>query len=255
MLSSATMTPEPDLQAALDAVYVAFRHCRRPVALDAAPARDPKRILASLTVRPLPELTADDIGGYMGWAMTTVGKVGDYKHFLPRILELCVLGPANVHMGGDPESLARKMMYGEFLDWTADERDAVVALYDAAWRQALATPPGELAAEDWLRGLIVLGQPVDARLSAWLADDGRHAGLHLADAVYAEILRRDNAAPAFGSDNPYAVYEAYSLWLASEPVRARLERLILDIENQDEAWRLEMALDVPMAAYPEVWRG
>jgi hypothetical protein len=249
------MTPEPDLQVALDAVYAAFRHCRRPVALDAAPSRDPKRILADLTARPLTELTADNLGGYMGWAMTTVGSVGDYKHFLPRILELSVLGPGNHHIGGDPEGLARKIMYGAFPDWSADERAALVAAFDAAWRQTLNAAPQGVAAEDWLRGLIVLGEPIQARLAAWLASDALHAGLHLADAVYAEILRRDDAARSFGPDNPYVIYEVYSEWLASPPVRARLERLILNLESQDDAWRLEMALDVPMAAYPDAWRG
>jgi hypothetical protein len=249
------MTPDPDLQAALDAVYAAFRHCRRPVALDAAPSRDPKRILANLTARSLTELTADDLGGYMGWAMTTVGSVGDYKHFLPRILELSVLGPGNLHVGGDPEGLARKIMYGAFPDWSADERAALVAAFDAAWRQTLDAALSGVSAEGWLRGLIVLGESIDSRLAAWLARDAKHAGLHLADAVYAETLRRDDAARHFGPNNHYAVYEAYSEWLASAPVWARLERMILDLENQDDAWRLEMALDVPMAPYPEVWRG
>ena len=249
------MTPDSDLQAALVAAYAAFSHCRRPTSLDAAPTRDPVRILAELTARPLAELTADDLGGYMGWAMTTVGGVGDYKHFLPRILELSVLGSANDHMGGDPISLARKMMYGAFPGWSADERAAIVTVFDAAWRQTLRAEPSGIAAEEWLRGLIQLAEPIDGRLAAWLASDDLNAGMHLADAVYAEILRRDDAAPPFGPDNPYEAYEVYSNWLASTPVRARLERLILNLENQDDAWRLEMALDVPMAAYPDVWRG
>lgn len=126
------MTPEPDLQTALDAAYTAFQGRRRPTALEAAPGRDPKRILARLSTSPLAELTADDFGGYMGWAMTTVGGVDDYKHFLPRILELCVRGPARVHLGGDPESLARKIAYGDFPGWPADERAAIVAVFDLA---------------------------------------------------------------------------------------------------------------------------
>jgi hypothetical protein len=249
------MTPEPDLQAALDAVYIAFQGCRRPTALEAAPGRDPKRILARLSTSPLADLTADDFGGYMGWAMTTVGGVDDYKHFLPRILELCVRGPARVHLGGDPNSLARKIAYGDFPGWPADERAAIVAVFDLAWRQALRASPEEEEAEDWLRGLICLGQPVDARLAAWLASDEPRAGLHLADAVNAEIFRRSNARPSLGGDDEYAAYAAYSNWLAEPGVRQRLERLTLEIDDEDEAWRLEQALDVPMPPYPDVWRG
>jgi len=255
MLLSGAMIPEPDLQAALDAAYAAFRRYGRPSALDAAPGRNPRRILAGLSARPLAELTSDDIGGYMGWAMTTVGGVNDYKHVLPRILELAILGPGCNHIGGDPHGLARKMAYGGFPDWPHEERSAIIAAFDVAWRQSLASSPSGVAAEDWLLGLIVLGESVEARLAAWLASADLNAGLHLADAVYSEILRRDDAAPSLDRRDSQAVYETYSHWLASPPVRDRLERLILDVGDQDDAWRLEMALDVEMPPYPDIWRG
>jgi hypothetical protein len=249
------MTPEPDLQAALDAVYAAFSGYPRAQSLEAAPTRNPKRVLAQLSSRSLAELTSDDINGYMGWAMTTIGDVNDYKHFLPRILELAVQGPARVHVGGDPESLARKIAYGEFTDWSAEERIAILAAFDASWRQALRTPLEEEEAEDWLRGLIVLGEPIQARLASWLEASAPLAGLHLADAVCSEIFRRENARPPFGPGNEYSLYEAYSAWLADDPVRGRLERLAAEIGGGDEAWRLHQALGRLMPPYPEVWRG
>jgi len=249
------MTPEPHLQAALDAVYSAFSSYSRPKALEAAPTRNPKRVLAQLSSRSLAELTSDDINGYMGWAMTTVGGVNDYKHFLPRILELAVQGPAQSHMGGDPESLARKIVYGEFASWSVRERATIVTAYDAAWSQALRTSLEEEEAEDWLRGLILLGEPVQARLTAWLETSAPLAGLHLAEAVCSEIFRRENAEPSFRPGNEHSMYEAYSVWLASAPVRDRLERLAIEIDGEEEAWRLQRALDGPMPADPRVWRG
>ncbi|MDR6530711.1 hypothetical protein J2800_001450 [Caulobacter rhizosphaerae] len=249
------MTPEPDLQTALDAVYAAFRHYSRPGTLEAAPTRDPKRVLARLSARNLAELTSDDINGYMGWAMTTIGGVNDYKHFLPRILELAVQGTGRVHVGGDPESLAGKIAYGEFSDWPADERAAIVTAFDAAWRQALRTSLEEEEAEDWLRGLITLGEPIQTRLTAWLETSAPLAGLHLADAVCSEILRRKDARPPFGSSDEYVPYKAYSAWLAGPSVRERLECLASEIDDDEEAWRLRQALDGPMPPYPEVWRG
>lgn len=249
------MTPEPDLQNALDAVYAAFRGYPRPKTLEAAPSRDPKRVLAQLSSKSLAELTSDDINGYMGWAMTTVGGVNDYKHFLPRILELAVQGPARIHVGGDPESLAGKIAYGQFVDWPAGERAAIVAAFELAWRQALRTSLEEEEAEDWLRGLISLGEPVQARLTAWLETSAPLAGLHLADAVCSEIFRRENASPPFGPGNEHAMYKAYSEWLAGASVRERLESLATEIEGDEEAWRLQQALKSPMPPYPEVWRG
>lgn len=249
------MTPEPQLQAALDAVYAAFSGYARPKALEAAPTRNPKRMLARLSSRNLADLTSDDINGYMGWAMTTVGGVTDYKHFLPRILELAVQGPARGHMGGDPESLARKIAYGEFASWSADERAAIMIAFDAAWRQALSTSIEEEESEGWLRGLVVLGEPIQTRLTAWLETSAPLAGLHLADAVCSEIFRRETASPPFGLDNEYAVYEAYSAWLAGDAVRERLECFAVEIYRGEEAWRLQRALEGQMPPYPEVWRG
>lgn len=247
------MTPEPDLQTALDTAYAAFRRYRRPSGLEAAPGRNPRRILAALSARPLAELTSDDIGGYMGWAITTAGGVDDYKHVLPRILELAVQGPARVHVGGDPESLAGKIVYGQFASWPADERAAIIGAFTTAWRQALRTSLEEEEAEDWLRGLITLGEPVEALLADWLESGDPLAGLHLADAVRSETFRRGDARPPFRRDE-YAVYEAYSAWLAGPAVRERLERLVLEIESNEDSWRLEQALDVPMPPYPEAWR-
>jgi hypothetical protein len=249
------MKPDLDLQAALEAAYAVFQRYPRPKALAAAPTRNPKRVLAQLSNRPLSELTSDDIGGYMGWAMTTVGSVKDYKHFLPRILELAAQGSARVHVGGDPESLAGKIAYGQFADWPADERAAIVTAFDAAWRQALSMSPDEEESEDWLRGLIALGEQVGECLAVWLESHAPMARLHLAGAVSSEIFRRKNARPPFGPGNEYSMYEAYSVWLAGAAVHERLAFWADEIGGDEEAWRLQQALDGPMPPYPEVWRG
>jgi hypothetical protein len=166
-----------------------------------------------------------------------------------------VQGPARVHVGGDPESLARKIAYGEFSGWPADERAVIVTAFDAAWRQALRESLEEEEAEDWLRGLIMLGESIQERLTFWLESHASLAGLHLADAVCSEIFRRESASSSFGSGNEYAVYEAYSAWLAGPLVRGCLEQLVAEIDAEEEAWRLQRALNVPMPPYPEVWRG
>ncbi len=78
----------PELQRLIDDCYDAFAPYPPPRSLHAL--RDPVAILATLTSAPLRELTGEQIGPYAGWAMTTVGDVTDYKHFLPRILEQAV---------------------------------------------------------------------------------------------------------------------------------------------------------------------
>lgn len=239
VLSNAAMTPGPDLQAALDAVYAAFDRYPPPKVLEAPSHRKPKQLLARLIAKPLALLTAEDIGPYTGWAMTTVGGVEDYKHFLPRILELSVLG-ADVHLCGDPELLAGKIDYGAFSDWPENERAAILGAYDAAWRQALRTFPDEVEAEAWLLGLIELGEPIDARLTTWIDNPDLVAGLQLADAASSEAFRRaDPRRPA-----QMGARAGYEAWLAGPAVRQRLERLILEVDDE-EAWRVAQALGLP----------
>ena len=80
----------PELQDVIDNCYASFAFYRLPRRLEAPAYRDPTAILATLSSAPLRELTGDQLGPYASWAMTTVGEVDDYRHFLPRILELAI---------------------------------------------------------------------------------------------------------------------------------------------------------------------
>lgn len=244
-----SMTPESELRNALDEVYATFGGYPAPKTLEAPDYRKPKRLLALLTAKPLALLTSDDIGPYTGWAMTTVGGVEDYKHFLPRILELAALG-SNVHLCGDPELLANRILYGGFPTWPDKERTAILTVYDAAWRQALRTSPEEVDAEEWLLGLIELGEPIEARLAAWIESNDLQAGLQLASAVRLEAVRlegpRNMAVDGVRAD--------YAAWLAAPTVRQRLERLILEVSN-DETWQVAQALGLPAPPQTGLWRG
>ena len=90
----------PKLAAALQQAYQVFANLPRPAHLEAAPHRDGDRMLSSLTAAPLRELTGEQIGPYAGCAITTVGSERDYRHFLPRILELAVEGEVPVVTAG-----------------------------------------------------------------------------------------------------------------------------------------------------------
>ncbi len=230
------MTPGPQLQAALDAAYEVFARHGRPTALDAPPHRRPEALLANLTAAPLRELSCEAVGPYAGWAMTTVGDSGNYRHFLPRLLELAVQGDCP-HMGTDPDQLARKVLYGGLCTWPADERDAILAVFEAAARQAIGEPLDQATPDPWLTGLAEMGASVSPLLQAWLAADSLDANLHLVEAVRSEAhaSRRGDE----GQSAPEV--QALRLWLRGSAVRERLEALLLKAP-EDEIWRVEAAL-------------
>ncbi len=231
------MTPGPELQAALDAAYDVFARHPRPMAFKAPSYRKPQALLAKLTSAPLRALPGEVIGPYAGWAMTTVGDDVDYRHFLPRILELTVAGDCH-HIGVEPEELARKIAYGGFQKWPRDERAAVIDVFSAAARQAIGEALDQATPEPWLIGLGELGESVSPLLQAWLAATSVDAGLHLVEAVRSEAFRRsDRDDPA--QSHPEAL--AVRLWLRGPAVRERLEALLFEVP-EDETWRVEAAL-------------
>ena len=161
------MVPGAALRQALDRAYAALAPYPRPVAMDASPLRDPVAILRRLTRAPLREVSGEDIGPYAGWAMTTVGNADDYKHFLPRILEVAV--ETGSWMGTHPEIIASRLERAGWRAWPAGEQNAVVAVFAAAFEQASLAHPDYGDASPWLCGVAVMGEPVGPPLQAWAA--------------------------------------------------------------------------------------
>jgi len=80
---------------------------------------------------PLRELTVDDLEMLAFRAMTTFGDEQDYRHFLPRILELASFG-RTPHIGFDLWLIGNKLTYGRWTTWPADEQAAI-----SEWVQAM----------------------------------------------------------------------------------------------------------------------
>ena len=93
---------------------------------------------------PLRELGYHQVGRYSGKAITTWGTGDDFKHFLPRILELMVFKD---RFGGftDPIFVISKLVYGEWRSWPAVEQEAIGNFLLAWWRLAVTTHPNESA--------------------------------------------------------------------------------------------------------------
>jgi hypothetical protein len=123
---------ENALTEATERLYLAFAKYQKPHVLDSAPSRDANQILRGLNSAPLRQLANENLGGYPAWAMTTVGDVEEYKHYLPRIIELGTKEDLGI-LGTAPSELARKLLYGDFWDWDDEEKEAIQFFYRAAF--------------------------------------------------------------------------------------------------------------------------
>lgn len=98
---------------------------------------------AALHGRPLRELTPDDLERYAFKALTTWGDEEDFRHFLPRLLELL----ARKDLMVNEEIVLGKLAYGQWWNWPPPEYGAVAAFLHAWWSETLRQPAPE---ESWL---------------------------------------------------------------------------------------------------------
>ena len=72
------------------------------------------------------ELNSEDLNYFMASAITTYGNVEDYKHFLPRILELMV---DNLDMADDFLTY-EKLNYSKWSKWNVEEIIALKSFFE-----------------------------------------------------------------------------------------------------------------------------
>ena len=132
-------TLTPALTAAIEALYVTFKR-PHPSSVDGCPCCWREKESQTLAMTPLRDMTSDQLSRYSAKVFTTVGGLGDYKYFLPRIFELTVTE------GGwpDTEIVLGKLKLAEWQYWPKEEYRAVQTFVDAWFdAEALAVKPSD----------------------------------------------------------------------------------------------------------------
>src|SRR4051812_3921753 len=125
-----------DLNQSVAGLYGAFAGYPLRSHIESCPCcRGPKET-RHLHTKPLRELTAHDLELYAFRAMTTVGDVDDFRHFLPRILELL---PHDFPV--DKEVVLSKLKYAGWAQWPPAERAAVKRFLVDLWAWARHNAP------------------------------------------------------------------------------------------------------------------
>lgn len=232
------MTPAGPLLAALDAAYEAFSGYLRPQQLEATPTRDATKILATLSSAPLGSLSGEQIGPYAGWALTTVGSVEDYKHFLPRILEQAVRAPE--WMGTKPSVVASRLNMAKWRTWPKPESAAVIEVFVAALRDSICRHPDDgCDASEWLCALASIGEDVQPHLRDWLDGGKGNSLLQIADLAtqLPGLASLDAHEQAIWADLTPKVRNDIITWLTSADVGAALTEATWI--NANDAWRIK----------------
>ena len=117
-----------------DHLYETFARYPLKPRIDGCPHCELEAAESALHRTTLRDLGWEELGVYPFKAMTTFGDLDDYKHFLPRILELYAIDGGAARY--DVSVLLGKLQYAEWESWPAAERVAVRAFL-RAWRDLL----------------------------------------------------------------------------------------------------------------------
>jgi len=188
---------------------------------------------ARLHSRPLRELTADDIETYASKAMTTWGDNKDFRHFLPRILELVTGDPGDEICN---EIALSKLSYADWSDWPQREQDAVEAVLWERWKAGLALPTSEFDADGWLCGVRIAGVDTTRYIDVWRTSSMETAFDHLAEflSFNDKLMTGGTLSNAFYFDDGVTVAAPLRAWL--------------DTAMADDAFQEQLA-----AAYERTW--
>ena len=228
-----------DWSEAVEAAYAAFDYPPPRGALETSPHKDGEGMFRDLTSAPLRDLTYDKLTAFEGSAISTAGTVGDFKHFLPRIMELMVPAEGDAFY---PDIVAGKLRYTGWECWPPDEIAAVRDVFRTAVRQALFVAPGQVLWSSLLEGNAAVGNAL-AEVLAEAVSGGRFdngwAVVNLAGLVTEAVAEPRHRWQGFKAEDRAAV----AAWVKSPQVADALLRGI-DFVPEADAYIIASALSV-----------
>jgi hypothetical protein len=181
--------------------------------------------------KALRSLTAEDLQKYAWKAMTTWGNVDDFRHFLPRLLELLAEGDFAYFI--DNEIITGKLRYAHWENWTKAQRGAVNDFFKAYWNRVMREYPISTEADVALCAIGNAVDDVNEFLTTWGNDSSLPSVCHLADFIdsNSSALRRSRKLQnAFWGDRRDQMEQVLA-WLQSPSLREHIERMFYRYEQ------------------------
>ncbi len=178
--------------------------------------------------KSLRSLGVDELHHYVWDAMTTWGDEYDFRHFLPRILELCALDERLTSEFVDEPIVLGKLRYGKWQTWPDAQRQAVRDYLYALWELKIEHQfPWEVFMPSPIEGwLCAIGQAEDdlhPYLRRWTVRTSSAAVgnlSHFIVSVWEKVLKGE-LSDAFWRDRKEQRSQVVN-WLSGETVRVAL---------------------------------
>lgn len=237
------VTPSPVLRSRIEQVYQVFRKYPLRRHIEGCHCGCiPANAAAELHATALRDLTAEHLSLFSTKTMTTWGDEADFKHFLPRLLELIAYDQLT-----GTETLLGKLTYGQWWSWPEREYVAVSAFLHTWWGDVLAR---EISDDPWepcevgavLQGLSQAEHDLTPYLISWGENSTPQATHHLAAYVLSEAegLVKGELLGAYWTDHSAQAKQVMQ-WLLDGRQQARLEAAAQAQVEDSGRERLEMA--------------
>ena len=114
---------------------------------------------------PLRQLTAEELESYLYSAMATIGDEDDFKHFIPRLLEL-VVSDADF-LGITFEQVGAQLTRARWQQWPARQSSTVRIALEELWKTLGANEYDDFAIDSIVCGVALARMDIVALLTAW----------------------------------------------------------------------------------------
>lgn len=187
--------------------------------------------------KALRELSSNDLEQLQQRAMTTLGNKSDFKHFLPRLIELHLLAPDSPYMisdalfgtctySGDLPILGEKLAMANWLIWPKEEVKAIRSVLRREWERRIEAEPSE-PVRSWFQFIAESRDDLQPYFEGWdrRLDDNYMARVNLAyflsDSLKA--ISRGRGGPFWSKPLPEQK-EATRTWLLRYRILKVIER-------------------------------
>jgi hypothetical protein len=223
-----------DLRAAIGQAYVAFRAYELKPGFDhrCSPLATRIELARKLIAAPLRDVDAQDLAIYTFKASFTMGDPQDFKHFLPRMLELHALEP---RWHAFETNIFGQLVRYEWRSWPQAEQRAIRSYLVALWREIIGSFPSHLSPADFLTDAQSLGLDLNSFLDVWHPAHADAQVRRLCQFVEEYFGRPDD----FRDDAASQIED----WLRTRGVRDALEQAFLRHGTEPFAESLARAAD------------
>jgi len=222
---------EKDLDAAIARLYETFSSYKLRPRIEGCPCCVGKKRERRLHTHSLRQLTTQDLSSYSQKALTTWGDEYDFKHFLPRIFELCAR-----NQEFDIEIVFGKLAYGGWRSWSFKEQAAIEQYFISAWNEILNSEPrSDEDADSWLCAIAQSVDDLEPYLKLWQQNISLFPVQHLSNLYLANaedlITKRALSNPFWEERAPQM--QQVVAWISSDETFAAFNNA-LDSSPSDE---------------------